>query len=88
VGCTSTTLATGETCQHTASITLAPGSDSAFVLGPRGVAAVALPAGVAVMTAASAHPVASEQLRPMSDRPMQDQLRVMRPVGVLPGSHE
>ncbi|HWS68995.1 MAG TPA: hypothetical protein VN325_40010 [Steroidobacteraceae bacterium] len=78
---TSSTLATGETCQHTASITLAPGSDSAFVLGPRGVAAVALPPSVAVMnaSAAAARPAVAGQVGQR-----QDQLRLMRPLGVLP----
>jgi hypothetical protein len=45
VGCTDA-LAPGETCEHNASITIAPGDGTAFVLGPRGVAAVPLPAVV------------------------------------------
>ena len=45
VGCTGA-FAAGETCQHNASITVAPGDGTAFVLGPRGVAAIPLPAGV------------------------------------------
>jgi hypothetical protein len=49
-GCT-TTLVPGETCRHMASVTLAPGGGSAFVLGPRGLAAVPLPASVDVMPA-------------------------------------
>ena len=52
VGCTSVTLAIAETCAHSASITVTPGSDSVFVLGPRGLAAAALPSGFAVATAA------------------------------------
>jgi hypothetical protein len=47
VGCTGP-LATGETCRHVASVTVAAGAGSAFVLGPRGIAAVALPAAVVV----------------------------------------
>jgi hypothetical protein len=42
VGCTGP-LAPGEACEHPAQITVAPGDASAFVLGPRGVAAVSLP---------------------------------------------
>lgn len=53
VGCTAAMLADGETCLHQAAIVVAPGSASAFVLGPRGVAAVALPAGVQVTGAAA-----------------------------------
>ena len=53
VGCTTTPLASGESCQHTASITLAPGSGTAFILGPRGIAAVPLPSNVAVQTASA-----------------------------------
>ena len=45
VGCTAAPEA-GETCQHLASITVAPGNGTAFVLGPRGIAAVPLPAAV------------------------------------------
>jgi hypothetical protein len=82
VGCTSSTLATGETCQHNASITVAPGSGSAFVLGPRGVAAVALPASVEVMTAEARRPMAAGQMRQVLD-----QSPVTRPLGVLPSGH-
>jgi hypothetical protein len=46
VGCT-TTLAADESCGHVAAVSTAPGGASAFVLGPRGIAAVALPAGIA-----------------------------------------
>ena len=46
VGCTAAPVA-GETCLHTASVTVAPGDGTAFVLGPRGVLAVPLPAAVA-----------------------------------------
>jgi hypothetical protein len=83
VGCTAPTLAAGETCQHTASITLAPGSDSAFILGPRGIAAVPLPANVAVPTAAVAiRPgVVAESRAPQVAGPL------LRPLGTLrPGT--
>ncbi|MDO9094964.1 MAG: hypothetical protein Q7U99_20300 [Rubrivivax sp.] len=50
VGCT-VALTAGETCQHAASIVTAPGEGHAFVLGPRGVAAVPLD-GVAAAAAA------------------------------------
>jgi hypothetical protein len=49
VGCTDV-LAAGETCQHNASISVAPGDGTAFVLGPRGVATVPLPVAVTPMT--------------------------------------
>lgn len=52
VGCT-TALVGGETCRHSASVTLAPGGASAFVLGPRGLAAVPLPASVDVKPASA-----------------------------------
>lgn len=42
VGCTAP-LTTGESCQHQAHVLVAQGDKSAFVLGPRGVAAVSLP---------------------------------------------
>ncbi|MEP6739034.1 MAG: hypothetical protein ABJA61_01560 [Caldimonas sp.] len=45
VGCTDVPVA-GETCQHGASIAVAPGDGTAFVLGPRGVVALPLPVGV------------------------------------------
>lgn len=44
VGCTAA-LASGETCAHRASFTVAPGQRAAFVIGPRGVAALPLPSG-------------------------------------------
>jgi hypothetical protein len=46
VGCTATLVA-GELCEHGANVTVAPGDASAFVLGPRGVAAVSLAEPVA-----------------------------------------
>ena len=52
VGCTDV-LAAGESCQHTASISVAPGDATAFVLGPRGVAAVPLPAAVSPVAPSS-----------------------------------
>jgi hypothetical protein len=45
VGCNAT-LQAAESCAHEAQIVVAPGDASAFVLGPRGVAAFALPATV------------------------------------------
>jgi hypothetical protein len=45
VGCTSA-FAPGETCEHQASISVAPGDGTAFLIGPRGIAAVPLPAAV------------------------------------------
>jgi hypothetical protein len=42
LGCTAA-FAEGETCLHTAAITVAPGDRTAFLVGPRGVAAVPLP---------------------------------------------
>lgn len=42
VGCT-TTLSPGEACAHTASVSVAPGNRSVFVVGPRGMAAVSIP---------------------------------------------
>lgn len=52
VGCT-TVLASGEACEHAANVSVAPGDASAFVLGPRGVAAVTLPQPVAAAAAAT-----------------------------------
>lgn len=43
VGCTAP-LAASETCEHPAALRVAPGNASLFVVGPRGVAAVPLPA--------------------------------------------
>jgi len=82
VGCTSATLAAGESCAHTASVTLSPGSGSAFVLGPRGLAAVPLPSSAIVMTAVGGGAQAFTQPRPApvsepASRP------VARTVGVL-----
>lgn len=45
VGCT-VAFVEGETCEHTASVSVAPGDGTAFVMGPRGVAALGLPASV------------------------------------------
>jgi hypothetical protein len=59
VGCTAA-FASGETCQHVASVSVAPGDGTAFVVGPRGVAAVGLPTSVT-----SAQPL-STRVRPQS----------------------
>jgi hypothetical protein len=45
VGCTAA-LASAETCAHEASVVISPGDFNAFVLGPRGVTSVPLPASV------------------------------------------
>jgi len=42
VGCTAATV-DGERCEHRAALTTAPGDGTVFLVGPRGVAAVALP---------------------------------------------
>lgn len=42
VGCTGI-LALGESCRHRAHVLIAPGDQSAFVAGPRGIAALSLP---------------------------------------------
>jgi hypothetical protein len=65
VGCTGA-LASGETCQHTASISIAPGDGTAFILGPRGVVAVPLPTAVTSAVATSA---VLPGVRPNSSRP-------------------
>ena len=81
VGCTAAPLAPGETCAHSASVTLSPGSGSAFVLGPRALAAVPLPSSVVVMTAA-AHGAASPQPR-SADTPRPSSTRIARPIGIF-----
>ncbi len=45
LGCTSA-FVPGETCEHRTSISLAQGDGTAFLIGPRGIAAVPLPDGV------------------------------------------
>ncbi len=42
VGCLSP-MATGESCEHNATLTLAPGNRSLFISGPRGMAALTVP---------------------------------------------
>jgi hypothetical protein len=42
LGCTAT-FTDGETCMHTVAISVAPGDRTAFLIGPRGLAAVPLP---------------------------------------------
>lgn len=51
VGCNVLPQASGESCVHTAQLLIAPGDRAAFVLGPRGIAAVPLPIPVAVSAA-------------------------------------
>lgn len=51
LGCT-TAFAIGESCMHTVAITVAPGDRTAFLVGPRGVAAVPLPEQIAAPSAA------------------------------------
>jgi hypothetical protein len=53
LGCTGA-LSTGETCRHTASVTSDASGGTAFVLGPRGVAAVSLSQVIGNVSAASA----------------------------------
>jgi hypothetical protein len=64
VGCT-TALQTGESCEHVASVTVAEGDQSAFVLGPRGVAALPLPLALLAANSA-AKPSATRQPIKMS----------------------
>jgi len=81
VGCTTTPLATGETCTHNASVTLSPGSGSAFVLGPRGLAAVSLPTSVMVMTASGQLQAQAQPRFPQAPKPVSRP--IARPVGSL-----
>lgn len=62
VGCLGVTVA-AETCAHEASVTLAPGDGSVFVLGPRGLAALPMPDA---MVAAA---VKKRPLRQLGPRP-------------------
>lgn len=80
VGCTAA-LATGETCRHRASVTSAPGGASAFVLGPRGLVAVPMPAAVAVLpsVASAGTANASAAARPVD-------AKVLRALGRVPAS--
>jgi hypothetical protein len=55
VGCTAV-LQAGEPCEHVASVTVAEGDQSVFVLGPRGVAALPLPSTVVTTSAPIAQP--------------------------------
>jgi len=55
VGCLDT-LTSGESCMHSASVTVTAGAGSVFVLGPRGLAALPLPADMAP-TAAPRRPL-------------------------------
>jgi hypothetical protein len=83
VGCTTLPLGSGESCQHSASITLAPGSSSVFILGPRAVAAVALPASIAVQDAAATK-------RKRLDTKLHHLLPrapLKRPLGAVPARH-
>lgn len=50
VGCTAA-LAADETCEHRAALGFAPGNRSLFVVGPRGVAALPVPAPATAMAA-------------------------------------
>jgi hypothetical protein len=53
VGCTAA-LQSGESCEHVATVVVAEGDQSAFVLGPRGVAALPLPLALVVGAGATA----------------------------------
>lgn len=70
VGCTSA-FAPGETCEHQASISVAPGDGTAFLVGPRGIAAVPLPAAVtsAQPLSATRRPRASASSAAPAQRP-------------------
>lgn len=76
VGCTGA-LVPGETCRHMASVTLAPGGGSAFVLGPRGLAAVPLPTSVDV------RPAAAGRLRVPTPKPPAPKAPTLRALGSL-----
>jgi hypothetical protein len=79
VGCTTLPLAIGESCQHSASITLSPGSGSAFILGPRAVAAVALPANISVQSATATKPKRLDK----KPGPLPPRAPLKRPLGAL-----
>ncbi|MEY2689965.1 MAG: hypothetical protein RL375_4165, partial [Pseudomonadota bacterium] len=83
VGCTTLPLASGESCQHSASISLAPGSSSAFILGPRAVVAVALPASIAVQNAATTKRKRLDTK--LHHLPQRTPLK--RPLGAVPARH-
>jgi hypothetical protein len=78
VGCTGA-LTTGESCRHRASVTAAPGGGSAFVLGPRGVIAVPMPAGVVVQPSAASGQRAAASVVPAGSS-------VLRAVGGMPAT--
>jgi hypothetical protein len=63
VGCTAP-LQVAETCAHVATVTVAEGDQSVFVLGPRGVAALPLPAAVVASSAPAAQLAARRGLVP------------------------
>lgn len=70
VGCTSATPAPGEACAHRALITLSADGGSAFVLGPRGIAAVPLPDSVTAFSAPRARAASLLRMLPAgSPRP-------------------
>lgn len=82
VGCTST-LVSGESCVHRAAITVAPGQGTAFVLGPRGVAAVPLPNSAAEAQTQSAKRNTLSVKRGL-DAPARNLRRSARRVSTLP----
>ena len=59
VGCTAASTA-AESCRHSASVTVAPGNGTVFVLGPRGIAAVPLPDSLATASNAGEHKVSAQ----------------------------
>lgn len=69
VGCTSGAPAPGEACEHRAMITLSADGGSAFVLGPRGIAAVPLPDSVSTANAPRAAAAGSWRRLPLTVRP-------------------
>jgi hypothetical protein len=69
VGCTSPAPAPGETCEHRAMVTVSADGGSAFVLGPRGIAAVPLPDSVSASRAPRAGAASSWRRLPVTLQP-------------------
>lgn len=85
VGCTAT-LVQGETCRHQANLTVDASASNVFVVGPRGVASVALPvnlmsAAAGARTAAKASPTGRAQAQSLVVR------RPLKTRVVAPPSH-
>jgi hypothetical protein len=80
VGCTAA-LAAGETCRHHAHVAVVEGARSAFVLGQRGLAAVALPE--AVMASVLRAPAAARN----KPRAWQQRIPMNGILKVVPSTH-